>query len=291
MVTIKYKKLNMHYIIFLLLIISSEAFSQKSLDSLFNEIDKEEDNYIKRRSKEIPKNTKYLIISKNKKNSEIYNYTKTRFLYIDGIPKFTLTKELNKLTDLELLVTLTDTKVKISKEIKPFPKLMVLTIFSYHSAEHNFVSGCINLRSLIMAARNEEFLSSLCNLKLLEELRIYFDKRIKYIPDCIYNMKNLRILIILHDSKRTLHLSKNIIKLKKLDSLWLPIELNKKNIEILSQMKQLNTLIVSSIQLSDYDELKKLYFLKFLIIKEPRKKTNFYKIQNNLPSTRVRKRW
>lgn len=111
MVTIKYKKLNMHYIIFLLLIISSEAFSQKSLDSLFNEIDKEEDNYIKRRSKEIPKNTKYLIISKNKKNSEIYNYTKTRFLYIDGISKFKFTKELNKLTDLELLVILTTYKV------------------------------------------------------------------------------------------------------------------------------------------------------------------------------------
>ncbi len=289
MVKINKKILNKYCLILLLVIINSKANGQGVFDSLYKEIIKVED-YLKISEKK-PENTVYIFIGNDQEDTFrlplIYNFTNTKFLTVWRVEQYTFTKELNRLTNLESISFAFVKDIRFSKDIKAFPKLMLFYLRD-NVTTPDFIYMCLNLCDLAINVEDtEKFSKSIKNLNRLEFLWVYFKKKIKHIPDSIYDLKNLETLFIYHNSRKRLPLSKNILKLKNLDSLCLPIELNKKNIEILSQMKQLKHLVMTTNKISDYEELKKISFLKTLYLKKIIRQKKLYKIKMFLPNTKI----
>lgn len=217
-----------------------------------------------------------------------------RGIYLQSFEKFVFFNELQKFKNLELIIIEKNGKSKmvISNDLDQLDKLKQLS-FMYAYERVVFEDGIYALDSLkylylpdksireipsfVYQSKNLLYLSaslkkyssinfdSLTNLTNLQELHLGFNCRITKIPAQITNMTSLRKIGI-YTKRVEFELDSTILKLVELEELWLPIELNDESILIIEQMKSLKKLSVASIKLTDPQSIRKLDFIKNVIV-------------------------
>jgi hypothetical protein len=172
----------------------------------------------------------------------------TKRIYIYGIRKCLISKEVTKLDKLEFL-EINARKILFEEEEFQFSKLKELIL--YNNTKNGiplWVSSIPNLKMLSVSLKDESTPDNgIDKLKSLDSLIISYEV-LGELPSYLPNLKHLKSLIIdCRQCESITELPKGFHELAKLEELILPIELNEENLVVLSKLKSLKFLEVKSI--------------------------------------------
>lgn len=216
-------------------------------------------------------------------------YNNLLYLFISA-KEYTFDYRFEQLKNLEYLNIPTVEKMNFENSLKSFQNLKIIKFSEtqYLKEFPVFVKNTDSLRHIGFKLKNaKRFDFSDLIDKEIECLVLNSVKRIKEIPNQIYQIKSLKYLFI--GSKRQFKISKEIINLENLEKLVLSIELNDENIEILSNIKALKTLSIDKIDLKDLEKLKLLNHLEYFYCMEFYKDKELKeKVEKILPNVKIK---
>jgi hypothetical protein len=274
-------------LIFYLLIyrcFSQNDYLNKEIAHFRNIIEVYEDSLFKYKTDSIE--SVYLHKSNNLDSLE--KYRNVQYLDIES-KKIYFDSTINYLKRIKFIEISTQ-EISYSDNILPLDSLEIFQIPFYVKRGLKEIPYFIfnkNLKFIIGAFKNSKKIKSENFSRSPNLIRLFFVfDRIKFLPDFIYGLEKLNSLWVINNRGKIIELSDKILQLKNLINLSIPIELNDENINILKEMKQLNSLIVDKIKLKDYSKLKKLAFLHYFYSDDLNEKSKII-VKQYLPNTEI----
>lgn len=227
-------------------------------------------------TKTSPDKVLYFVYENPETIAEIHKYTNLRYLY--GWVGLIKGNEFCGLKNLNGLGLYTGRSYPC---LKDFYHIQALDLWGVDTYLPEYLFNFKNLLHLTLSFHRIRYISSrIKELKKLEFLSLGLGK-IRYFPEDICELSNLYSLDIV--GNHSIKLPPSFIKLKKLKELTIALDLsNDENIQILSQMKQLQKLTVYMKRLGRHPKtLKELSFIKKIRVnvwhKSEKRRNEWYK--------------